>query len=237
MTEKLSVSELTENYGAVRKRLSEALERAGRRENEVTLLAATKTVDPETINRAIELGITHIGENRVQELLSKNGLIKPVHNHFIGHLQTNKVKYVVPCVSIIHSVDSERLLREIEKSAAEIGRRVSCLLEIHVAQEESKYGFSVDECRAMLSSLDRASLPHICIRGVMGMATYTDDEVAVRSDFARLRSAFDAFRSEFFAGDPNFSILSMGMSGDYTIAIEEGSTMVRVGSSIFGERI
>lgn len=204
----------------------------------VQLVAVSKFHPEEAVREAYDAGQHVFGESRAQELVRKyEALPKDIEWHFIGHLQTNKVKYVVPCVSIIHSVDSERLLREIEKSAAEIGRRVSCLLEIHVAQEESKYGFSVDECRAMLSSLDRASLPHVCIRGVMGMATYTDDEVAVRSEFARLRSAFDAFRSEFFAGDPDFSILSMGMSGDYTIAIEEGSTMVRVGSSIFGERI
>ena len=174
----------------------------------VRLVAVSKFHPNEAIEEAYQAGQRIFGESKVQEMTAKyESLPKDIEWHFIGHLQTNKVKYVVPCVSIIHSVDSERLLREIEKSAAEIGRRVSCLLEIHVAQEESKYGFSVDECRAMLSSLDRASLLHVCIRGVMGMATYTDDEVAVRSEFARLRSAFDAFRSEFFAGDPDLSLI------------------------------
>ena len=138
MTEKLSVSELTENYGAIRKRLSEALERAGRRENEVTLLAATKTVDPETINRAIELGITHIGENRVQELLSKNGLIKPVHNHFIGHLQTNKVRDIIDKVEMIESVHSEKLAAEISKQACKAGIIMDVLLEVNIGYEESR---------------------------------------------------------------------------------------------------
>ena len=144
----------------------------------VQLVAVSKFHPEEAVREAYDAGQRVFGESRAQELVRKyEALPKDIEWHFIGHLQTNKVKYVVPCVSIIHSVDSERLLREIEKSAAEIGCRVSCLLEIHVAQEESKYGFSVDECRAMLSSLDRASLPHVCIRGVMGMATYTDDEV------------------------------------------------------------
>lgn len=142
MTEKLSVSELTENYNAVKKRLSAALQKAGRPENAVTLLAATKTVDPETINRAIELGITHIGENRVQELLSKNGLIKPVHNHFIGHLQTNKVKDIIDKVEMIESVHSEKLAAEISKQACKAGITMDILLEVNIGNEESKSGFA-----------------------------------------------------------------------------------------------
>ena len=166
MTEKLSVSELTENYGAVRKRLSEALERAGRRENEVTLLAATKTVDPETINRAIELGITHIGENRVQELLSKNGLIKPVHNHFIGHLQTNKVRDIIDKVEMIESVHSEKLAAEISKQACKAGITMDVLLEVNIGYEESKSGFAPEETEAAVRKI--AEMPGISVKGTYG---------------------------------------------------------------------
>ena len=167
MTEKLSVSELTENYGAVRKRLSEALERAGRRENEVTLLAATKTVDPETINRAIELGITHIGENRVQELLSKNGLIKPVHNHFIGHLQTNKVKYIINDVTLIQSVDNLKLAHEISRLAVKNNKTMNVLVEINIGDEATKSGVSAEMAEELVRQT--AQLPNVSVKGLMAI--------------------------------------------------------------------
>ena len=230
MTEKLSVSELTENYNAVKKRLSAALQKAGRPENAVTLLAATKTVDPETINRAIELGITHIGENRVQELLSKNGLIKPVHNHFIGHLQTNKARQAVALFDLIESVDSEHLLAAVDKEAARINKVQDILLQLNIAHEEQKSGFARDEYLAVLPKLSQYE--HVRVRGLMVIAPKTDDDSVIRAVFAAGYRCFCRLQQQL----PEIDCLSMGMSGDYEIAIEEGANIVRVGTALFGQR-
>ena len=154
--------------------------------------------------------------------------------HFSGHLQTNKVRCIVPYISLIHNVDSVKLLAEIERQAARVGRVVDCLLEVHVAAEETKYGFSPDESLAFLADFHPEEYRHVSIRGLMGMASNTDDEVRVAADFATLKGLFDAARSRF--GLPRFDTLSMGMSHDYGIAVREGSNMVRVGTTIFGDR-
>ena len=229
MTEKLSVSELTENYSAVRKRLSEALERAGRRENEVTLLAATKTVDPETINRAIELGITHIGENRVQELLSKNGLIKPVHNHFIGHLQTNKVKYIINDVTLIQSVDNLKLAHEISRLAVKNNKTMNVLVEINIGDEATKSGVSAEMAEELVRQT--AQLPNVSVKGLMAIPPVGSGEDV----FEKMHGIFLSVKEKDI---PNVSmdILSMGMSGDYELAIKHGSNLVRIGTKLFGAR-
>ena len=234
MTEKLSVSELTENYNAVKKRLSAALQKAGRPENAVTLLAATKTVDPETINRAIELGITHIGENRVQELLSKNGLIKPVHNHFIGHLQTNKVKQIVGEVDMIDSVDSVKVAKEIGKISAKKGIVTDVLVEINIGEEASKFGLDPSELTETLCEI--SEIGSVRVKGLMAIPPICDSSAEIRKFFMNMNRMFLDIKAKKL-DNISMDILSMGMSGDYVEAILEGSTMVRVGSSLFGKRV
>ena len=227
MTEKLSVSELTENYNAVKKRLSAALQKAGRPENAVTLLAATKTVDPETINRAIELGITHIGENRVQELLSKNGLIKPVHNHFIGHLQIDKVE-------MIESVHSEKLAAEISKQACKAGITMDILLEVNIGNEESKSGFAPEETEQAVRKI--AEMPGISVKGLMAIPPIDPLYENTRKYFRNMYKLFIDIGAKNI-DNSSMSVLSMGMSNDFDIAAEEGATIVRVGTALFGKRI
>ncbi len=203
----------------------------------VCLVAVSKLHPVEAIMEAYNTGQRVFGENKVQELLPKyEAMPKDIEWHLIGHLQTNKVKYVVPFVSLIHGVDSFKLLAEIDKQAKKIDKVVDCLLQIYIAQEESKFGFSDDEVNAMLTDNAYQELSNIRIRGLMGMASFTENEVQVRNEFKGLRQLFDALKRSYFNDDTDFNILSMGMSQDYRIAIEEGSTMVRIGSSIFGER-
>lgn len=156
--------------------------------------------------------------------------------HFIGHLQTNKVKQIVSFISLIHSVDSPHLLAEVDRCAARCGRVVDCLLQLHIAEEETKFGFSFDECRDYLASGVWRNLTHVHLRGVMGMATLTDDEASVRREFASLQAFFAEIKKSYFPIDKNFSEISMGMSHDYRLALDYGTTMVRVGTLIFGER-
>ena len=234
MTEKLSVSELTENYNAVKKRLSAALQKAGRPENAVTLLAATKTVDPETINRAIELGITHIGENRVQELLSKNGLIKPAHNHFIGHLQTNKVKDIIDKVEMIESVHSEKLAAEISKQACKAGITMDIVLEVNIGNEESKSGFAPEETEQAVRKI--AKMPGISVKGLMAIPPIDPLPENTRKYFRNMYKLFIDIGAKNI-DNSSMSVLSMGMSNDFDIAAEEGATIVRVGTALFGKRI
>lgn len=203
----------------------------------VTLVAVSKTYPPGIIMQAYQTGQRVFGENRVQELLSKQPqLPADIEWHLIGHLQTNKVKYVAPFVSLIHSVDSLKLLQEINKEAGKQNRTLSCLLQMHIADEESKFGFSEEEVTSVLQNNPPHNFPNVQIKGVMGMATFTDDEEQVRNEFRHLRGIFDRLKAGFFASSPVFSEISMGMSGDYPIAIEEGATIVRIGSRIFGER-
>lgn len=203
----------------------------------VTLVAVSKTHPPERILEIYHQGQRIFGENRAQEMLEKQATLPAdIEWHLIGHLQTNKVKLIAPFVRMIHSVDSLRLLEEIDKQAAKAARKIDCLLQFHIAQEETKFGLDEAEARALLSSDTFRQMKNVRICGVMGMATFTDDEAQVRREFRSLKSIFEKLKQEFFSENPHFREISMGMSGDWRIAVEEGSTMVRVGSLIFGER-
>lgn len=200
----------------------------------VTLVAVSKTHSAEAIREAFDAGHRLFGESRPQELCAKyEALPKEIEWHMIGHLQTNKVRQIAPFVRMIQSVDSARLAETIQREAARCGRTIDILLEIHVAQEETKSGWDVGELKRYVESAAFAAMPDIRVRGVMGIATNTDDETVVRRDFEELRRCFELLRPYFGA---RFDTLSMGMSHDYPLAVECGSTMVRVGSSIFGER-
>lgn len=204
----------------------------------VRLVAVSKFHPAEAIQTAYEAGQRIFGESREQELSAKQAqLPADIEWHFIGHLQTNKVKYIAPYIAMIHAVDTYKLLAEIDRQAAKAGRIIPCLLEIHIAQEASKYGFTFEACREMLRSEPWQSLQHVCIAGVMGMATNTDDEAQIRQEFASLKAFADELKESFFADNADFREVSMGMSHDYRLAVAEGSTLVRVGSKIFGERI
>jgi pyridoxal phosphate enzyme (YggS family) len=204
----------------------------------VTLVAVSKTKPDALISEAYEAGQRDFGENYVQELAEKQArLPADIRWHFIGHLQSNKVKYIAPFVHLIHGVDSLRLLREIDKQGLKHGRIIDCLLQVYIAREETKFGLSFEECRELLGSDELTTLKHIRIRGFMGMASHTSDEAVIRREFAALRTFNEALSSNP-AGQGNFQpgILSFGMSGDWKIALEEGSTMLRIGSLIFGDR-
>ncbi len=232
--EKLSAEEFDFNYKRVLERLSAAAEKSGRSREEITLLAATKTVDADTINYAIEKGITHIGENRVQELLSKYGALKPAHSHFIGHLQTNKVKDIIDKVEMIESVDSLRLAGEISRQAVKRGITVNVLLEVNIGGEESKSGFAPDGLESAASEI--AELPGISIKGLMSVPPATDLPEESRKYFRNMYKLFIDMSAKKI-DNSSMSVLSMGMSNDFDIAVEEGATLVRVGTSLFGRRI
>ena len=202
-----------------------------------TLIAVSKTNPVEKIQEAYDAGQRVFGENRVQELTPKfEALPKDIEWHMMGHMQSNKVKYIASFVHLIHSVDSGSLLEEINKQAVKVNRTIPCLLQIHIAEEETKFGFSEEEVLALLKSEPFKKLDHIVIQGLMGMATFTDDKEQVRKEFRRLKTFFDTLKNTPLPSNVIMNELSMGMSGDYQIAIEEGSTMIRVGSAIFGER-
>lgn len=204
----------------------------------VRLVAVSKFHPNEAIEEAYKVGQRIFGESREQELSIKyETLPKDIEWHFIGHLQTNKVKYIAPYIAMIHAVDSYKLLTEIDKQAAKYNRVIPCLLEIHIAQEESKYGFTFDTCRQMLEEGGWKQLKHVCIAGVMGMGTNTDDEKEVEKEFRSLTDFFRSLKQDYFSQTDSFKEISMGMSHDYQIAIKCGTTLVRVGSKIFGERI
>jgi pyridoxal phosphate enzyme (YggS family) len=203
----------------------------------VKLVAVSKTMPVSDILVAYNCGQRCFGENRVQELLNKKDLLPDdIEWHLIGHLQSNKVKYVVPFISMIHSVDSFRLLKTINAEALKINRITDCLLQIHIAREETKYGFSMEELVEMVESKEFTSLNYVRICGVMGMATFTSDNVQVGSEFGYLAECFNNLKTGYFEKNPRFKEISMGMSGDFEIAIDSGSTMVRIGSLIFSER-
>lgn len=199
----------------------------------VTLVAVSKTKPNEAILEAYEAGQKDFGENYVQELVDKHEqLPKDIRWHFIGHLQSNKVKYIAPFVHLIHGIDSFKLLQEINKQAQKNNRVIDCLLQIYIAQEETKFGLSFEECETLLNSEEYKNLHNVKIRGFMAMASNTEDETQIRKEFRSLKD----FHSRLSTSNTQLSILSFGMSSDYKIAIEEGSTMVRIGSIIFGER-
>ena len=203
----------------------------------VRLVAVSKFHPNEAIEEAYQAGQRIFGESKVQEMTAKyESLPKDIEWHFIGHLQSNKIKYMIPYVAMIHGIDTYKLLAEVNKQAGKAGRTVNCLLQIHVAQEETKFGFSPEECREMLDAGEWKALAHVRICGLMGMASNTDNIEQINGEFRLLSSLFKEIKENWFADSEVFRELSMGMSNDYHEAIASGSTLVRVGSKIFGER-
>ncbi|HOF16919.1 MAG TPA: YggS family pyridoxal phosphate-dependent enzyme [Bacteroidales bacterium] len=203
----------------------------------VKLVVVSKTKPIEDILQAYQAGQVCFGENKALEMKEKYDLLpKDIEWHMVGHLQTNKVKYIAPFVHLIHSVDSVRLLQEINKQALKNNRVIDCLLQFHIAVEESKYGLKLQEVQELLESETYSRLQNIRICGVMGMATFTDDKELIRNEFKTLYSYYKELKNNYFSNISSFKEVSMGMTGDFSIAIEEGSTMVRIGSAIFGER-
>jgi pyridoxal phosphate enzyme (YggS family) len=203
----------------------------------VKIVAVSKTMPISAIREAYECGQRDFGENKVQEMVDKQAqLPADIAWHMIGHLQTNKVKPIIPFVHLIHSVDSLRLLSVINYEASGLNKRIDCLIQIRIAREESKFGMTCDDADQLFSSAEFKSFNHVRITGLMGMASFTDDLDQVKNEFSILASCFTDFRERFFQYDPDFRELSMGMSGDYPVAVETGSTMVRIGSLIFGKR-
>lgn len=204
----------------------------------IQLVAVSKTKSNEDILDAYQFGHKTFGENKVQELTQKaEELPKDIDWHYIGHLQTNKVKYLATFVGLIHAVDRLKLLKEINKQAKKNDRIIKCLLQFHIAEEDTKFGLDMDEAKAILDSEQYQNYANIEIVGVMGMATYTENNNQIRKEFKRLHQYFDQIKRDYFPEKAAFKEISMGMSGDYQIAIDEGSTMIRVGSAIFGERV
>lgn len=203
----------------------------------VTLVAVSKTKPASDIQALYDLGQRDFGENYVQELVDKQAqLPADIHWHFIGHLQSNKVKYIAPFVHLIHGIDSEKLLREVGKQAVKNGRTIEVLLQVHIAQEETKFGLDENELAAMLQRMQQPPVPEgVMVRGLMGMASFSNDESLVRGEFRKLHGLF-AYHKPLLFGAVRFDTLSMGMSGDYKLAIEEGSNLVRIGSLLFGSR-
>ena len=228
------MSNIKNNIDNIKTIMRDAAVRAGRNPDELLLIAVTKTRTPEEINLAIDSGITDIGENKVQEIIDKYEKVKPVRWHMIGHLQTNKVKYIIDKVSLIHSVDSTKLALEINKRAAQHDKMMDILVQINAAEEESKFGIRTEETGQMIRKI-LDSCPNVRIRGLMSIAPLEEDPEKVRSYFTemdKLYREYGAIEHERI----DFQYLSMGMSNDYPVAIEEGANAVRVGTSIFGER-
>ena len=204
---------------------------------DVTLIAVSKTKPVEDIRTLYDSGFRIFGENKVQELVNKAEVLpSDIQWHMIGHLQSNKVKYITSFVHLIHSVDSLKLLKVIDKEGRKDDRVIDCLLQVHIAEEETKFGFSEAEIMDLLQSGIQSSLEHVRLCGLMGMATFTSDENRIRREFRFLKQLFDKIHQNWFADQDHFKWLSMGMSNDYRIAVEEGSNMIRIGSLIFGER-
>ncbi len=219
--------QITENYLQFKKGIPE----------NVSLVAVSKTKPEEDILELYNQGHKLFGENKVQELVRKSeNLPADIEWHMIGHLQSNKVKYLAPFIHLIHGVDSFKLLKTINKEAVKNKRTIPCLIQMHIAREETKFGFSEEELYHILQDEDFKNLENISIAGLMGMATFTEDYEQVRKEFRKLKTIFEELKSGFFKNEENFHVLSMGMSNDYRIAIEEGANMIRIGSLIFGSR-
>lgn len=233
MMEKLSAKEFDQNYAEVLNRLEVALENSGRKREDVILLAATKTVDAESINYAISKGIGYIGENRVQELLSKDDDIIPVHKHFIGHLQTNKVKDIIDRVELIHSVDSIKLAKEISHQAEKKEKIMEILLEVNIGGEESKWGFTPETLEENLRQI--AKLPNVKVKGLMTIPPVCEEAEQSRKYFRKMNKLFIDIRDKNI-DNSSMDILSMGMSDDFEIAISEGANLIRLGTVLFGKR-
>lgn len=203
----------------------------------VRLVAVSKTKPEEAIMEAYHAGQRVFGENKAQDMIRKHArLPEDIEWHFIGHLQTNKVKSMVGFVSMIESVDSLKLLSEINKQAGKAGKKVRCLLQFHIASEDTKFGLDLEEAAQLLSSDEYQSMEHVMICGVMGMGTFTTDESILKAEFSKLRGIFNSLKSDYFHDRDSFREISMGMSGDYPLAIKEGSTIVRIGTALFGAR-
>jgi PLP dependent protein len=201
------------------------------------LIAVSKTQPIERLQEAYDAGQRIFGENKAQELASKyEALPKDIEWHMIGHLQTNKVKYIAPFVSLIHSIDSIKLLEEVDKQAKKANRKISCLLQIHIAKEETKFGFDLDEIKELINSETLTNFSNVEIKGLMGMATFTENQEQIRNEFAVINNLFQSLKSQTLPANVEMKELSIGMSSDYKIAIEAGSTLVRVGTAIFGVR-
>ncbi|MBR3940417.1 MAG: YggS family pyridoxal phosphate-dependent enzyme [Bacteroidales bacterium] len=202
-----------------------------------TLIAVSKTKPVEDLQQAYDAGQRVFGENKALEMRDKHeALPNDIQWHFIGHLQTNKIKYIISYVSLIHSIDSLNLLKEVNIAATKKNRVVDCLLQFHIANEDTKYGLLLHEAHELLNSAEYKAMNNIRVVGVMGMATFTDNREQIRQEFKNLKNIFDQLKEQYFAESNCFKEISMGMSDDYSIAIEEGSTLVRVGSAIFGKR-
>lgn len=207
------------------------------RDTKAKLIAVSKTQPIENIREAYESGHRIFGENKAQEMTSKYQVLpKDIEWHMIGHLQTNKVKYIAPFVALIHSVDSIKLLEEIDKQGKKAGRTIPCLLQVHIAEEETKFGFDADEVVSLLSGSSILQLKNIEVKGLMGMATFTDNKELIRKEFRSLKGLFNKLDEHQLPTNVKMEELSMGMSSDYKIAVQEGSTYVRIGTAIFGER-
>ncbi|MBQ2753343.1 MAG: YggS family pyridoxal phosphate-dependent enzyme [Firmicutes bacterium] len=226
---------IRENIEVIKEKIARAAERAGRDPKDVLLLAVTKTIDNGRIREAVDAGLTELGENKVQEIMDKyDTLERDVKWHMIGHLQTNKVKYIIDKVTLIHSVDSLKLAQEINKKAAKAGRVMDILVEINVADEESKFGITCDMAEDIIRNL--STMENIRVRGLMTVAPFVDDGEQNRPVFRRLKQLLVDINAKKL-DNVNMDILSMGMTGDYEVAVEEGATIVRVGTGIFGPRV
>ena len=224
---------IQENLSIIQNHIKIAAEKAGRAEDDIILLGATKTVSPSRIKEAVNAGLLHIGENRVQEFVEKYDHAQNATWHFIGHLQTNKVKYIVGKAALIHAVDSIKLLHVIEKQAEKLGVCADVLIEVNASGEESKFGVSFDAVRPMLEENEKNK--HVHIRGLMTIGPHTKESNTVRNAFCNMRNLYENLAAEKFE-HASMEYLSMGMSGDYMVAIEEGANIVRLGSAIFGNR-
>lgn len=233
MTERLSVDIFDENYSRIKEKIKSSAEKSGRKEEDIILLAATKTVDVDVINHAIKSGVEYIGENRVQELLLKNEFYLPVHKHFIGHLQTNKVKDIIDKVELIESVDSVRLAKEISKQAQKRDKAMDILLEVNIGKEESKSGFKAEEIEEAVAEI--ADIKGIKIKGLMAIPPICEEESKLRQYFYEMRKLFVDIGAKKI-DNSSMDILSMGMSEDFAVAIEEGANLVRIGTALFGRR-
>lgn len=234
MMEKLSAKEFDLNFAAINEKLEKAVQKSGRGREDVILLAATKTVDAETVNYAISCGINYIGENKVQEFLSKNDDVLPAHRHFIGHLQTNKVKDIIDKVELIQSVDSLKLAKEISKQAVKRDIEMDILLEVNIGDEDSKWGFTPENLEQNLREI--ASLPNIHIKGLMAIPPICEEPEQNRKYFQKMYKLFIDIGTKKI-DNSSMDFLSMGMSDDFDIAIEEGANLIRLGTALFGRRI
>ncbi len=227
------MSQIGENLKQIRERIDDAAKKSGREGKDITLVAVTKTYPPEAVNEAIDRGVTDIGENKVQEIMEKYDKVKPVRWHLIGHLQTNKVKYIIDKVYMIHSVDSIHLMDEIERQAKKHGVVMKILIQVNISGEESKFGIAPEELDRMLEHAE--GLKHVKVCGLMTIMPNVDNNVSIRLHFVNIKKIYiDISKKKY--NNITMDYLSMGMSGDFEMAIEEGSNMVRIGRAIFGER-